>query len=58
MTGAVPRLVLINGAQMKISVEMTKLGDKTQFSRFIYGLFLYFFVQTHGVDTLWYISLI
>ena len=31
MTCAVPRLVLVYGAKMQISVEMTKLSKKTQF---------------------------
>ena len=43
MTCAVPRLLLIYGAQMEISVEMTKLSTKTQFH---VALFIALFFET------------
>ena len=43
MTCAVPCLVLIYGAQMEISVEMTKLSTKTQFH---VALFIALFFET------------
>ena len=50
--------LLIYGAQMQISLEMTELSKKTQFhvALFIAIFFCYFFLKTGGVATLWYFA--
>ena len=53
MTCAVPRLVLIYGAQMEISVEMTKLSRKTQFH---VALFITLFFDNFSLKPIAWVS--
>ena len=48
--------MLIYGARMQISVEMTAVSKKTQFHVALSVALLFFliFFKTHGVGTLWY----
>ena len=50
-----PSLVLIYGARMQISVEMTAVSKKTQFHiALLIALFFFIFFKTLGVGSLWY----